>query len=65
MKVFTYVLIQNLSAIAFLMDAAWATFEPAVIRIVFLLFGAIQVALAFKMIHDALGNITIGEFMRK
>ncbi len=65
MKLFTYVFIQTLSAVAFLMESAWATFEPMVIRIVLIAFGAVQLGVAFKIMHDALGKLTIAEFMRK
>lgn len=63
MRVSTYLFIQILSSVAFLMDAAWANFEPLYLRLFLFVIGAIFLGLSFKILSDAVGKLTIKELL--
>lgn len=63
MRVFTYLVSQILGSIAFLMFAAWATFEPLYLRISLIVIGALTLSLSLKVLSDAVGKTTVREMI--
>lgn len=64
-KVFTYLILQILSSVAFLMDGAWAIFEPLYLRVFLIIIGALFLGSAFKILSDSVGDLTLKEVMQR
>ena len=65
MKVFTYVVIQFIISLAFLVVSAAATGENIIWRIMIGSFAVVLLLITFKMLHDALGAITIADLLER
>ena len=65
MKIFTYLLLQFLGSISFLLNAAWATFEPTYLRLALFMIGILLLVASFKVLSLAVGKLTVREVFLK
>ena len=65
MKAFTYILLQILTSIAFLVVAALSTGQNPFIRIGLGIAGILLLLVSFKIMHDAIGDQSVTDLMSK